>query len=164
MNRGIVAQVVVWRLALGSWRTVDGEGARLYGGRWNSPGTAMVYAATHISLALLEQLVHVSAWLLPERMRAFAVTLPDDAVIEQAAPDEATDDVEATRRAGDLWAASLRSAALIVPSVIVPARLDPGGIRTTERNVLLNPRHSTAARWGLTETSFRLDPRLRREA
>ena len=28
----------------------DGEGARLYGGRWNSPGTAMVYLASSISL------------------------------------------------------------------------------------------------------------------
>ena len=34
----------------------DGEGARRYGGRWNSKDTSMVYAAS--SLAALEMLVH----------------------------------------------------------------------------------------------------------
>lgn len=156
--------MLVWRLALARHAALDGEGARLFGGRWNSPGTAVVYAATHVSLALLEQLVHLSASLLPESFRAFAVELPDDVGIEHAAPDQPLHDVEVTRRIGDLWAASLRSAALLVPSVIVPALLDPGGIATTERNVLLNPGHPSAGRWRSTETSFRLDSRLRREA
>lgn len=152
--------MLVWRLALGRYKELDGEGARLYGGRWNSPGTAMVYAATHIALALLEQLVHVSPTRLPGSFRVFAITLPEET--EHAAPDLPVDDLEATRRAGDDWASSLRSAALVVPSVIVPAALDPGGIGTTERNVLLNPRHPTAATWRAVETSFRVDPRLRR--
>ena len=154
----------VWRLALGRYMELDGEGARLYGGRWNSPGTAMVYAATHIALALLEQLVHVSPARLPASFRAFAITLPEEIETEHAASDLAVGDLEATRRAGDAWAASLRSAALIVPSVIVPAALDPGGIGTAERNVLLNPRHPSAAAWRSVETSFRLDPRLRLQA
>jgi RES domain-containing protein len=153
--------VRVWRLALGRHPALDGEGARLYGGRWNSPGTPMVYAATEIALALLEQLVHVGAARLPANFRAFAITLPDETEIERAAPDFAVDDLEATRRAGDAWAASLRSAALIVPSAIVPAVLEPGRISTTERNVLLNPRHPSTVAWQSVETSFRLDPRLR---
>ena len=111
--------MLVWRLALGRYKELDGEGARLYGGRWNSPGTAMVYAATHIALALLEQLVHVSPTRLPGSFRVFAITLPEET--EHAAPDLPVDDLEATRRAGDDWASSLRSAALVVPSVIVPA-------------------------------------------
>ena len=37
----------------------SGEGARLYGGRWNSPGVAMVYTAGSKSLATLEVLVHL---------------------------------------------------------------------------------------------------------
>lgn len=156
--------MLVWRLALGRYPALDGEGARLYGGRWNSPGTAMVYAATHITLALLEQLVHLSPTRLPASFRAFAIELPDDIELEHAAPDQPVDDLEATRRAGDVWAASGRTAALIVPSVLVPAVLDPGGIRTAERNVLLNPLHSSAGVWRSVETSFRLDTRLRREA
>jgi RES domain-containing protein len=154
--------VRVWRLALGRYPALDGEGARLYGGRWNSPGTPMVYAATHLSLALLEQLVHLNPARLPESFRAFAVDLPDAVPVEHGQPDIVSDDVEATRRMGDLWARSLRSAALLVPSVIVPALLHPGTIPTSERNVLLNPRHASAVEWRAVETSFRLDPRLRR--
>ncbi len=32
----------------------DGEGARRSGGRWNSTGTAVVYASSTLSLALVE--------------------------------------------------------------------------------------------------------------
>jgi RES domain-containing protein len=156
--------VLVWRLALGRYPAFDGEGARLYGGRWNSPGTAIVYAATHIALAMLEQLVHVSPALLPANFRAFAIELPEDIEVEHAAPRQPVDDLQATRRAGDVWAASRRTAAMVVPSVLVPAILDLGGIRTGERNVLLSPLHSSAAVWRSAETSFRVDTRLRREA
>ena len=40
-------------------KAFDGEGARLYGGRWNSVGVAMVYASQHKSLAALEARVHI---------------------------------------------------------------------------------------------------------
>ena len=155
----------VWRLALGSRSEIDGEGARLYGGRWNSPGTPVVYAASHIALALLEQLVHVSPERLPEGFRAFAIELPDDAPVEIGDPASfPLDDVAGSRRYGDSWAASLRSAALIVPSVLVPAALAPGGVPTEERNVILNPRHRSAAAWRVIETAFRVDVRLKRRA
>src|SRR5947199_8293287 len=36
-----------------------GEGARVYGGRWNSRGTAEVYVSEHESLAALELFVHM---------------------------------------------------------------------------------------------------------
>jgi len=124
----------------------------------------VVYAATHLSLALLEQLVHVSLERLPDAFRAFAIELPDDAPVEtiRLAPD-ASDPI-ACRRYGDIWATALRSAALIVPSVLVPATLDPGEIGTDERNVVLNPRHGSAGAWRVVETTFRVDARLKRQA
>jgi len=154
--------VRVWRLALGRHHELDGEGARLYGGRWNSPGVPVVYAATHLSLALLEQLVHVSLERLPDAFRAFAIELPDDVPVETIRLAPAANDSMACRRYGDVWAAALRSAALIVPSVLVPATLDPGGIGTDERNVVLNPRHGSVGAWRVVETAFRVDPRLKR--
>ena len=36
-----------------------GEGARLNGGRWNSPGNSVVYTSASLSLATLEVLVHL---------------------------------------------------------------------------------------------------------
>ncbi len=151
----------MWRLASGSHGQLDGEGARRFGGRWNSPGVPVVYAASHLTLALLEQLVHFEPEDLPDSFRAFAIDLPEGAAVEVLEAPSAPVDIAASRLHGDAWAASLRSAALVVPSVVIPARLTPGDIPTTERNVVLNPRHVSAAAWRATETSFRVDPRLR---
>ena len=38
---------------------MDGNGARLYGGRWNSIGRPVVYVAGSESLAILKILVHL---------------------------------------------------------------------------------------------------------
>jgi RES domain-containing protein len=153
--------MLVWRLAIGRFRELDGEGARLYGGRWNSPGVSMVYSATQVSLALLEQLVHLNPEELPDTFRAFAINLPDDESVEVLAGTEPPADRDACRHYGDGWATSRRTAALIVPSLIVAPSLQPGDIATEERNVLLNPHHPSASGWQVRETSFRVDGRLR---
>ena len=121
----------------------------------------MVYTATHLALALLEQLVHLNPEQLPDTFRAFAIDVPDDVVSEVVVWDAAPDDSAVCRRYGDAWAQSQRSAVLIVRSAVLPARLQPGEIATDERNVLLNPRHPSAGVWRVTETSFRVDGRLR---
>jgi RES domain-containing protein len=154
--------VRVWRLALGRYREIDGEGARVYGGRWNSPGNPVVYTATHISLALLEQLVHVNPDRLPDAFRVLAIEPPDDPSPEIASAAVIPTGMEACRRYGNIRAASRRSAALVVSSVVVAASLQPGDVPTPERNVLLNPRHASADAWQVVETSFRVDSRLKR--
>lgn len=119
----------VWRLTKpGHAPGLDGEGARLWGGRWNSPGVPMIYAATSLALAALEVLVHLPPALrrpggLPD-LTAVALDLPDREIAET---DPATDD----RVHGDSWAASGTSLALLVPSRVI--RL--------EKNILINPRH-----------------------
>lgn len=153
--------MLVWRLAIGRFHEIDGEGARLYGGRWNSPGIPVVYSAADLSLALLEQLVHLNPVELPAAFRAFAITLPDDANLEVASVAAIPADRDACRRYGDDWAASQRSAGLIVPSAVIPTLLEPGQIATGGRNILLNPLHPSARTWRVTETSFDIDARLR---
>lgn len=96
--------MLVWRLAIGRFHEIDGEGARLYGGRWNSPGVPVVYAATHLSLALLEQLVHLNPEELPDAFRAFAVSVPHDVRPEVLPVGDLPSDREACRRYGDVWA------------------------------------------------------------
>lgn len=117
---------------------LDGDGARLYGGRWNSPGVPLVYCAPALSLAALEVLVH-----LPPEMRrpgqlpalaAVELDVPDALVVTaDDLPDPA--DLRATRTFGDTWAAGRSTLGLLVPSRVVPL----------EYNVLLNPMHPASA-------------------
>lgn len=136
-----------WRLCRAPFADLSGEGARLYGGRWNSPGSPLVYLAEHSALAVLEVRVHLD---LPREL------LPDDYVVMQIdVPDEPPEEVSgmpaAPRAIGDDWLRSQRTAVLRVPSVLAPAAT----------NLLLNPRHPRAAEAAVISTEpFRFDPRL----
>ena len=55
---------------------LSGNGARLYGGRWNSKGVPVVYAGEHRSLCLLEFLVHVPPDVLPSDMSMVTIRIP----------------------------------------------------------------------------------------
>jgi RES domain-containing protein len=148
-----------WRIAVGPNTGLNGEGARLYGGRWNSEGTALVYAATRLSLAIIEVLVHVPPRLWPDQAEAFAITLPDNATIESFDADRhALRQPEDFRAFGDAWVSRRNAQAVLVPSVIVPTKI--GDIVTEETNALLNP--AFASDWTIARAPFRLDERLRR--
>jgi len=149
-----------WRLSRfdSRQRTFDGEGARLFAGRWNPAGVPVVYASEHLSLAVLEVLVHARVDQVRIAFHAFEITIPDAHV--EIVPDEQLprgwDDAaipRATRELGSTWASERRSVALSVPSVIV----------RQERNVVLNPLHPDAAKLEIARpTRFRFDERLLR--
>jgi len=130
--------VTAWRIAKRKHaRTAfTGEGARLFGGRWNNPGTSIVYTAQSQSLAVLEMLVHLDSPQLLEKYVLFEVGI-DDALITHVDPSRLPrtwrgDPSPARVRAiGDDWVGTDASAVLRVPSALV----------TTENNFLLNPRH-----------------------
>lgn len=127
----------VWRIT--TRRFVDtafsGEGARLYGGRWNRPGRPLVYTAESRALALLEMLVQ------DEPLRAHYVLIPafipdslDIATIAPATLPSGWRTLGARARLqalGSAWADEARSSVLAVPSAVVPA----------EQNFLINPLH-----------------------
>jgi RES domain-containing protein len=114
----------------------DGEGARLYGGRWNSPGTRMVYTSSTISLAVLEILIHLQEASLLSSYSLISASF-DDAFVERLDHSVLPDGWRAypapseLQRIGDEWVRSQRSAVLEVPSVIVER----------ESNYLLTPAH-----------------------
>src|SRR5262245_29579658 len=60
-GRLLVVTLTAWRIvkARHAANAFDGEGARLEGGRWNSPGTPTVYTSQSAALAALELLVHL---------------------------------------------------------------------------------------------------------
>src|SRR5207244_12087443 len=55
-----------------------GEGSRVYGGRWNSRGTAVVYVSEHESLAALELFVHTMPVSPIERYFSFRLEWNDN--------------------------------------------------------------------------------------
>lgn len=148
----------VWRITSARYagRAFDGEGARLYGGRWNHPGTALVYCSSTLSLAALEYFVHLEPELAPDLV-AVAADLPAELSmetlgIEALPPDWRTYPApEKLKDLGTGWTRSGRTAVLLVPSVIIPH----------EMNVLLNPAHPGFVKIRLQEAQrFSFDPRM----
>ena len=72
--------MTVWRLARAVYPALDGEGARLNGGRWNEPGTPIVYTAGSLSLAALDVLVHLNPDRLPDDLVAYGIALPTESL------------------------------------------------------------------------------------
>jgi RES domain-containing protein len=134
----------------------SGEGARRYGGRWNAPGRALVYASLHLSLAALETLAHADRRRFERDYVAFEVLVPDALVLElrdeDLPPDWRARPASAGARAiGDGWLEQRASVALSVPSVLVPP----------ERNLLLDPSHPGFGDvWIGPPRPFRFDERL----
>lgn len=143
--------MIVYRLAKAEFAALDGDGARLFGGRWNSAVRPMIYTAASPSLAVLEVLVHLDlpAELMPDDYRLLSIEIPDDAPVERL--DRTPVDAEACLAIGDDFLVRGAALILITPSVVVPQ----------ERNGLINPRHVAISSVRLVNNqAFRFDPRL----
>ena len=150
----------VWRLVKSRFAATafDGEGARRQAGRWNSEGTPVVYAASTVSLAALELLVHADVEDMPPGYVVIPVDIPESVRIESieisTLPKRWRECAPYPRRCqalGDAWFVSKRTAVLTVPSVVVPM----------ERNCLLNPAHPDFRKLLIGKPEiFRFDERL----
>jgi len=152
---------------LTAWRIVKrkhartaftGEGARLYGGRWNSVGSSMVYTAESQALAALEMVIHLDSSDLLDHYVLFQIGI-DESLVTMIEPTELPRNWRVdpppmkVREIGHLWVTASTSAALQVPSAILPA----------EHNFLLNPHHPDFPKLRIGRgTPFRFDPRLAR--
>jgi RES domain-containing protein len=129
--------LTVWRLVTARFADTafSGEGARLYGGRWNRKGVPLVYAAGSQSLAMLEMLVQDEP--LRARYRMIRVRIPREVRIRYLKIDDLPHDWrdlaarEQLQKIGTEWARKRTGAVLSVPSAVIPS----------ESNYLLNPLH-----------------------
>lgn len=127
-----------WRIAKRAYALdLSGTGARITGGRWNSPGVAAIYAGMTAEIAAMEKLVHTSD-LLPKDLVLAAIKLPDDAnlYMRLAAKDlpdgwDALPSSAAAISIGDNFLLNLKHLGLFVPSAIMPEAT----------NLVLNPNH-----------------------
>ena len=150
--------ITAWRLVKSRHAPAafDGEGARLYGGRWNSRGTRVAYASDSVALAALEVLAHLQSTAVLQAYSLATIRFPESAVetLDVAslpsewrrfpAPPE-------NQAVGDRWVVEGRSLVLQVPSVIVPSA----------SNYLINPAHPKFGTVVLEPPEhFAFDPRL----
>ena len=75
-----VYRVAKARHARNAAAMLSGEGAREWGGRFNSPGVRAVYCAGTLSLAVLEILVHAQRVAILPEYRFLEVEVPDEAI------------------------------------------------------------------------------------
>lgn len=148
----------VWRIvkAARAAQAFSGEGARLYGGRWNSPGVRVVYTADSPALAALELLVQLNDAMQLPNFVLISVDLADEAVTELARDQlpqnwQSYPSPPELQMLGDTWIREARSLALRVPSVIEPR----------QHNYLINPEHPDARHLGIgAPAPYRFDMRL----
>lgn len=116
---------------------LTGEGARLYGGRWNPKGTEVVYTAENRALATVEFLVHVPMALVPDDIYIAEIQIPATSKQEQIAIETLPDEWRQSPPLNDLahlgkeWIDRNESLLLRVPSAVVQG----------EWNMLINPNH-----------------------
>ena len=131
-------KIRAWRIVKEKYQgdAFTGEGARKYGGRWNSTGTPIVYASESLSLATLEILA--GGISIPQLGTYVKIPVDfDSSLVEYIKVIDLPDDWTSyppgiqTQGIGDVWVKENRSALLRVPSVVI----------MEEFNYLINPGH-----------------------
>ncbi len=116
-------------------RQLNGEGARLFGGRWNRVGSACIYTSATRSLCLLEYMANVSSDLMPSELAITEYFLPDKLCriinVDDLPPDwNAVPPTNASKDFGADLLADETCTCFAVPSVVMPM----------EYNYMLNPK------------------------
>jgi RES domain-containing protein len=147
-----------WRIvkAKHAGNAFDGEGTRLFGSRWSSPGVRVVFASESLSLATLEILVHIQSSSILVSYVTFTVEIPENFVqdLDRSLIPKGWRNYPPsfqTQTIGDNWAASASSVILRVPSAIV----------IHEHNFLLNPLHDDFSKLAIAgPKQLDVDPRV----
>lgn len=145
--------MILWRLS--ACQDLKGIGGLHVSGRWHYAGRPIVYLADHPASCMLEALVHLECTTLPGTFSLLKVAVPDREVQVldlSALPEQWTGDTALTQGIGSGWLAAGPSAALQIPSAMVPEG----------KNYLMNPLHPAAVQCRIVDVvSAPWDGRLR---
>lgn len=148
--------MIVYRISNPAYSDdLSGTGAKIFGARWNSKGIPMLYTTEHISLALLEMLVHTQLKDFTIPLELIYINLPDNSSIQELLLTKLKanwiSDIEYSRFIGNEFVKSKKHLALKVPSAVIQE----------EYNYLINPVHPDVKKIKINEIkSFRPDKRL----
>lgn len=148
--------MIVYRITNEAYKNdISGNGAALFGSRWNSKGTHLLYTSQSISLSILESLVHLKRKDIPPAQYLLHIQLPAEKEIAEISYTKIKkgwrEELDYTQWIGDQFIQNKKSLFLKVPSAIVPQ----------ESNVLLNPFHTEFKKVKIIEHELlELDKRL----
>ena len=150
--------MIVYRVCKAEYsKDLSGNGARLYGGRWNSVGTACLYSSASRALAVLEYSVNLNILELSKSLVFTLIEIPEDQIFEVNI-DELPENWNSypvnteTRLFGDNLLKFCKKSIIKIPSVIIPS----------EFNYLLNPNHINKSEFKIIESeSFIFDNRIK---
>lgn len=137
----------VFRIGHSRYATdLTGEGARLFGGRWNHKGVPCVYSSESRSLALLEYSVNVNLDDVPRALTMAIIEIPDFSIkiIPEAQLPGNWKQAPAPSETKDFGLFLFREkefSVFKIPSTVVPE----------EFNFLLNPLHEHSKLYKLLE-------------
>ncbi len=118
-------------------KDISGNGAKLFGGRWNSKGLPLLYTSESVSLALLEFLSNVSNNIYLGKTGFVILDVPKNIAINEIKQNDLPKNwkqypaTESLRKIGDEWIKENKYLLSKVPSSIVDI----------ESNYLINPIH-----------------------
>ena len=149
--------MLVYRLLQAAYRhePMSGQGAALYGGRWNPKGLSLLYTTESPALSLLEVLVHLNPKHIPQY---YLVTIEVPDSIRSFEEQDLPADWRAT------GSGPLSSQSFLVDWLQRPDRLVvqvPSTVVPIMANYLINPRHELFSRCQVVRSDvFEIDGRL----
>lgn len=130
--------MIVYRLSQSRYAAdLSGKGAEISGGRWNSKGTPIIYAAESRALCIAELAMHLPLGLVPQNYSFISFKIPDNIPLLELHPKKLPVNWNAfphpneTQEIGDNLVKENKYLVMKVPSVVV----------NDEYNYLLNPGH-----------------------
>jgi len=148
--------MIIYRLATEKYKNdLSGMGAKIFGGRWNSVGAAVLYTTENISLAVLEILVRTDTHFIPLSYHLIKIEIAESVIPKAITIDKLKkdwkDDIGYTRFIGDEFIKSNNHLFLKVPSAVVDQ----------ENNFIINPEHTDFKKVKVTAVKkFQFDKRL----
>ncbi len=150
--------ITSWRITKKKYaaQAMTGEGAKLWGGRWNPQSTPAIYTSDSLALAILELIVHTDSQEDIMDYVAIPVQFASDRIttwpIDKLPNDWASLPISShTQQFGKRWLDEKQSLIFKVPSAVVPV----------EYNFIINPLHPAFKSLKIGQpTNLQFDPRL----
>ena len=136
---------------------LTGEGARLFGGRWNNKMIGCLYTSESRALALLEYTVNVNIDDIPRALSITIIEVPDQSIKILKEADLPGDwkhspAPSSTKNFGSNLLLAAAEPVIRIPSIVIPG----------EYNYLLNPLHLESKKFKIIDVNdFVYDVRIK---